>query len=153
MDIIQKAEAMAKKQYEKHDPVHKWRHPMAVMKRALEIAKHFEDVDYEALKLAVILHDIVYDSYETHVDKSINFAKKWLKEQGYPEARIRKVAEIMMNHSGPHRRTCGDAKLLEGKIIYDAEKSLMMNTPENSEKYYPRLYLDVTRKLVRKPVK
>ena len=108
------------------------------------------NVDYEALKLAIIFHDIDYREYETHVENSIKVAESFLKKEGYSKDRIEKVKEIMLNHSSPHRRKFGDAKLLEGKIIYDADKSISMDSKKFYEKYYPKLYLDETKKLVKK---
>ena len=148
MGIIDKAGEFAKEEYRKNDPKHRWGHVEAVFERAKEIGRDFEEVDWEALELAIIFHDIDYSSYETHVDKSVEIAEKFLKENNYPVERIEKVKEIMLNHSGPHRRKFGDAKLLEGKIIYDADKSIFLTTKEAYEKYFPTLYLDVTRRLV-----
>jgi len=150
MDIIEKSEEFAKKQYEKNDPIHQWDHVEAVLKRSLEIADQLENVDYEALKLAIIFHDIDYSSYETHVEASIKVAEDFLQNENYPKDKIEKVKEIMLNHSSPHRRKIGEAKLLEGKIIYDADKSISFTDPEKYKKYYPKLYLEETRKLVKK---
>ncbi|MBT3985062.1 HD domain-containing protein [archaeon] len=150
MDIIQKAEEFAKKEYKKNDSFHQWSHIQNVLKRALEIAEQLKDVDYEVLKLAIIFHDIDYRKYETHVEASIEVAETFLKKEGYPKERIEKVKEIMLNHSSPHRRKFGEAKLLEGKIIYDADKSISMGDAEFYKKYYIKLYLDETRKLVKK---
>ena len=150
MDIIQKAEEFAKKEYKKNDSFHQWSHIQNVLKRALEIAEQLKDVDYEVLKLAIIFHDIDYRKYETHVEASIEVSETFLKKEGYPKERIEKVKEIMLNHSSPHRRKFGEAKLLEGKIIYDADKSISMGDAEFYKKYYIKLYLDETRKLVKK---
>ena len=160
MDIIKKAEVFARKEYGKNDPFHQWQHVESVMKRALEIAKHLEGVDYEVLRLAVIFHDIDYysessyeENYKNHVENSIRVAERFLRDNGYPEERIEKVKEIMLNHSTPHRRRFGDAKLLEGKIIYDADKSLFITDSRTYKKYFPRLYLEESRRLVRKPAR
>lgn len=148
MDILQKAEEFAKRRYLKNDPIHQWSHIQNVMDRALELAKHYEDVDYEALKLAVIFHDIDYLSYETHVDASVAVAQEFLNERNYPRERIDKVKEIMLDHSSPHRKKRGDATLLEGKIIYDADKSIFITDRESYERYFPKLYLEESRNLV-----
>jgi len=152
MDLIKKACFYARKRYQKNDHKHQCSHVENVLKRALEIAKNFKNVDYEALELAIIFHDIDYSSYETHVEESMKVAEEFLKKNNYPKDRIEKVKEIMLNHSGPHRSKLGNATLLEGKIIYDADKSIFINTIELYEKYYPRLYLDVTKKMVKKPL-
>jgi HD superfamily phosphodiesterase len=151
MDIIKKAEEFAKKEYQKY-PERGWKHVEDVLKRALEIAENFDNVDYEALKLAIIFHDIDYPSYETHVEDSIKVAENFLKENGYPDERIEKVKEIMLNHSTPHRKKFGEAKLLEGKIIYDADKSIYITDSKTYERHFPKLYLEETRRLVKKLV-
>ena len=150
MSFFQPAYFFERKEANKNDAKHRWRHVEAVLKRALQIAKHFENVDYEALKLAAFFHDIDYTAYETHVENSIRVAQKFLRKNHYPEDRIKKVTEIMLNHSTPHRKKVGDAKLLEGKIIYDADKSIFITDKETYEKYYPKLYLKETKKLVQK---
>lgn len=114
----------------------------------MEIAVNFNHVDYEALQLAVIFHDIEYISYKDHPDASVIVAEKFLREYDYPEDQIAKIKEIMLNHSTPHRRTIGKAKLIEGKIIYDADKSIFITNKETYSKYFPLLYLDETKKLI-----
>ncbi len=150
MNIIKKAEEFAKKEYKKHDS-HQWAHVQAVLKRALEIAKNFDNVDYEALKIAVIFHDIDYSVPELHTENSIKVAENFLRENGYPENKIKKVKEIIFSHTNHLRKKFGDAKLLEGKIIYDADKSVAITNLETYEKLFPLLYLDETKKLVKKP--
>ncbi len=149
MDIINKAEIFAKKEYLKNDAFHQWGHIQNVMKRALEIAENLKDIDYETLKLAIIFHDIDYRSYDTHVDASVKAAEQFLNENNYSREKTDKVKEIMLDHSTPHRKQRGEAKSIEGKIIYDADKSIFITNKETYEKYYPKLYLEETRKLVR----
>lgn len=148
MDIVREAEEFAQKEYQKNDSFHQYPHIQDVMNRALQIATLFKDVDYEALKLAIIFHDIDYSSYENHPDASVVVAEKFLKSHGYPQDRTEKVKEIMLNHSTPHRNRQGEARLLEGKIIYDADKSIFITDRETYDKYFPKLYLEETRKLV-----
>ena len=147
--IIQKAEEFAIDEYKKNDSAHQWKHIKEVMKRALEIAKKFKDIDYESLKLAIIFHDIDYSSYENHVEDSIKIAEEFLKENDYPNEKIKKIKEMMLNHSTPHRKKFGKAKLIEGKIIYDADKSIFIKNLETYNKYFPLLYLNETKKLVK----
>lgn len=156
MDLIQKTEEFCKKEYSKNDSKHQWTHAKAVLDRALEIAKHFEKVDYEALKLAAMFHDVDYHSagtfeenYQNHVEASVKVAKKFLEENDYPKERIKKVTEIMLDHSTPHRKKRGEAKTLEGKILYDSDKSLFITNKETYEKYFPKLYLEESKKLVK----
>lgn len=158
MDILKKAEEFAKKEYQKNDSKHQWPHIMAVMKRALEIASKIEGVDYELLKLGVMFHDIDYHSektyeenYKNHVDNSVKVAEEFLKTNKYPVERINKLKEIMLDHSTPHRKKRGDTKIIEGKILFDSDKSIFLTTLERYEKYFHLLYLDETRRLVKKP--
>ena len=148
MNVLKEAKEFAKKEYQKNDSFHQYSHVQNVMKRALQIAGSFKDVDYEALKLAIIFHDIDYSSYENHPDASVVVAETFLKDHGYPTYRIEKIKEIMINHSTPHRIKLGEARLLEGKIIYDADKSIFITNKETYDKYFHRLYLEETKRLV-----
>jgi len=150
MDIIKISEDFAKKEYSKHDEFHQWHHVEDVMNMALKLAEFHPEVDLEILKLAAIFHDISYEKYETHVEESMKVAEKFLKEQNYPEDKIKKVLQVMISHSGPHRRKLGEAKMIEGKIIYDSDKFHLAKTKEGFEKYYDRFYLDETRDLLKK---
>ena len=159
MDIIKKAEDFAKGEYLKNDPMHQWSHVEAVMKRAMEIASKLKNIDYELLKLAIILHDIDYHSepthkenYKQHVENSVKVAEKFLKEHNFSEEKIEKIKQIILDHSTPRRKKFGDSKITEGKILYDADKSLFLTTSERYEKYFSLLYFDLTKELVKKPV-
>lgn len=149
MNILKLAERLAKKEYEKHDENHQWSHVQSVMKIALKLTKFFPECDLEVLKLGIIFHDINYEKYETHVEKSMTAAEKILQEYNYPQEKIKKVLAVMISHSGPHRRKLGDTKIIEGKIIYDADKFYIAQTPEGFKKYYHNFYLDKTRELFR----
>ncbi|MGV8141843.1 MAG: HD domain-containing protein [Candidatus Woesearchaeota archaeon] len=158
MDIVEKATLFAKKEYLKNDPKHQWNHIEAVMKRALEISNQVGVVDFELLKLAIIFHDIDYNSestyesnYNNHVENSVKVAEEFLMKNNYPKEKIIRLKQVMLDHSTPHRLKCGDSKTKEGKIIYDADKSIFLTNMEQYEKYYPLLYFDETRSLVKKP--
>lgn len=150
MNIIKLAEQFAKKEYAKHDEDHQWTHVVKVMKIALMLAKSYPECDLEILKLAVIFHDISYERYETHVEKSIKVAESFLLGRKYPKDKIEKVLAVIISHSGPHRRKLGDTMLIEGKIIYDSDKFHTAQTTEGFEKYYPRFYLNETKELFKK---
>ena len=149
MDIIKTSELFAKKEYAKHDEIHQWDHIEDVMNVALKLTKFYSKVDLEILKLAIIFHDISYEQYETHVEESIKVAKKFFKEQDYPEDKTKKVLQVMISHSGPHRKKFGEAKSIEEKIIYDSDKLHLAKTKEGFEKYHDKFYLDETRDLLR----
>ena len=150
MNIIEKAEEYAKKEYLKNDNFHQWHHIENVQKRADEICRKLVGVpiDNEALRLAIIFHDVDYKTYENHPDASVEVAKKFLFENEVLEERIKQITEIMLDHSSPHRKIRGDAKTIEGKIIFDSDKSIYITTPETFNKYYPLLYLQETKDLV-----
>ncbi|MFC1698011.1 HD domain-containing protein, partial [Nanoarchaeota archaeon] len=145
--MIKKAEIFAKKKYKLNDSKHRWSHVEKVMDRAMNIAKYFK-VDYETLKLAIIFHDIDYKSYATHVDDSVKVAEQFLKKQKFPKRKINKIKKVMLNHSGPHRRKFGEAKLIEGKIIYDADKSIWVNYKKYRDKIMKKLYLKETKRIL-----
>lgn len=156
MNIIGKATKFAKDAYRKNDPFHQWQHIENVMKRAVKIASSIKGVDYELLKLAIIFHDIDYnsevtleDNYNNHPNNSTKVAEIFLKKNNFPPARIRRVIEIMLDHSTPHRKKRGEANSIEGKIIYDADKSIFITTTDLYKKYYPLLYLEETKLLVK----
>jgi HD superfamily phosphodiesterase len=158
MDIIEDATEFAKKEYKKNDSKHQWPHIEAVMKRALEIACKLKNVDYEILKLSVIFHDIDYNSestfeenYKNHVENSIKVAEEFLKKDNYPKERRIRIKQAMLDHSTPHRKKIGESKIVEGKILYDADKSIFLTTLDKYEKYFPLLYFEETKKLVKKP--
>jgi len=157
MDIIKDSINFAKKEYKKNDSRHQWNHIEEVMKRAMKIANQLDNIDYKLLKLGVIFHDIDYNSeanfkenYEKHVENSIKVAERFLKSKEYDLKRIKKVKQIILEHSTPHRKKYGDAKTREGKILYDADKSIFITNSEKYKKYYSRLYFDISKKLVLK---
>jgi len=150
MDIVKISKNFAKKKYVNHDEKHQWNHVEDVMDIALKLAKFHPEADLEILKLAIIFHDISYDRYETHVEESVKVAEKFLEEHNYPKEKIKKVLQVIISHSGPHRRNLGESKLIEGKIIYDSDKFNYSKTKEGFEKYYNKFYLDTTREFLKK---
>ncbi|MFH1294906.1 MAG: HD domain-containing protein [Candidatus Aenigmatarchaeota archaeon] len=157
MDIIKKSEEFAKEEYKKNDSEHGWNHIAAVRKRALELARNFRGVDIEILELAVIFHDIGYhqgrtaeERYTQHAENSVKTAERFLVKNRYPQDRIEKIKQAILDHSTPHRKRFGDAKSIEGKLIYDADKTIFITTKETYAKYFPLLYLSESRNLVKK---
>ena len=150
MNLITLAEDFAQIEYLKNDPFHQWHHIGAVQRRADEICSKLTDksIDREALRLAIIFHDIDYRSYVDHPEASVKVAQNFLSENGVSAQKINQIAEIMLDHSSPHRKIRGDAKTIEDKIIFDADKSIFITTPETYNKYFPLLYLPETRELV-----
>jgi len=148
--ILQISEEFARKEYAKHDEKHQWGHVEEVMTVALKLANYYSQTDLEILKLAILFHDICYDNYITHIEKSMAMAKQFLLKHHYPENRIQLVLDVILAHSGPHRKKFGDTKLIEGKIIFDADKFRAATTPEGFVKYGPRFYLNETREILKK---
>lgn len=150
IDIIKTSEAFAKKEYVKHDERHQWNHVRDVIKIDLKLAGYHPEVDMEILKIAIIFHDISYEKYETYVEKSMKVAKKFLNEQNYPEEKTKKVLQLIISHSSPHMRKLGDAKPIEGKILYDSDKFRLAKTKEGFGKYHNEFYLVETADLLKK---
>lgn len=155
--IIKKAITFSKNEYKKNDPFHNWGHIEDVMKRAWEIVEKLDQIiDLEILKLAIIFHDIDYNSesnieknYKHHVDNSVKVAENFLNKHNYPKGRIELIKKVMLDHSTPHRKKLGEAKSIEGKIIYDSDKSIHVTNTELYEKYLPLLYLNETKDMVK----
>lgn len=155
MDIVMKAEAFARKEYKKNDSFHGWKHIEAVMKMALVISEG-RRVDMEILRLAIIFHDIGYhmgrnekEKYEMHAENSVIVAEKFMRDNRYPVSRMKRVTKTILDHSTPYRKRHGDAASIEGKIIFDADKSIFITDRATYEKYFPLLYLDETRRRVK----
>jgi HD superfamily phosphodiesterase len=160
MNIIDKAIDFAKKEYQKNDKHHSWNHIMDVFDRARLISQNYQNIDTELLDLAIIFHDIDYHSestpelnYTNHVDNSVEVAKKFLETNQYPNDRLNKVIEIMLDHSRPHREVRGDASSIEGEVIFDADKSIFISTQESYDRYINLLYLPETKTIVNHTMK
>jgi putative nucleotidyltransferase with HDIG domain len=160
MNIVEKSTEFAKIEYQKNNSKHQWAHVEEVMNRALEIASKIKDVDYELLKLGVIFHDIDYnsepsekDNYEKHVDNSVKVAEEFLIKNNYSKEKIKLVKKIMIDHSRPHREKLGESTTTEGKILFDADKSIFLKTKDAYDRYFPLLYFEETKKMVKIPKK
>ncbi|MCX6767891.1 MAG: HD domain-containing protein [Candidatus Micrarchaeota archaeon] len=146
MGIIEKAEEFAKKEYLKNGPAHGWAHVEKVRKTAFKLASGLEGVDLELLHLAVIFHDVDYSDPKFHTENSTRIAESFLMRNSYPEDRIGKVKSIMFSHTTHLREKFGEAELVEGKILYDADK---INA--SSERDYSKLlYFSKSRELLGK---
>lgn len=148
MFIIEKSEQFAKERYKKNDTDHQWSHVEKVRKIALELVKKFKNIDLEALQLAIIFHDIDYSNPKLHTENSVEVAEKFLQRNNYPKAKIEKVREIMLSHTTHLRRKFGEARLTEGKILYDADK-IVASLLQNKD-FSHLFYLDKSKKLLKK---
>ncbi|EKE29001.1 MAG: hypothetical protein ACD_2C00251G0002 [uncultured bacterium (gcode 4)] len=145
-NIVNQATEFAKAEYAKHDPMHRWDHVEQVMEMALYLEDFYRaETDPEILRLAVIFHDIWYENYDEHADKSVDMAIRFLKSEWYPEEKIALVTRAMLDHSWPHRRRDWNSKNMEWKILYDSDKFHLALNPSWYEKYFNQFYLPETK--------
>lgn len=106
---------------------HKIDHPNRVWKRAKNLALIIMErqdtvIDMEALEIACPIHDLD-ESYEgkkgDHVANSITEGEVLLRKVDYPEHRIRKILQIISEHSSENIKTPSS---IEAKILFDADK-------------------------------
>lgn len=123
--IVESAEKYASELLAKQlDPAYKYhnlKHTQRVVKSTgvLISAHDLNDEETELLLLAAWLHDIGYTKgSEQHEEKGSAMAADFLKKEGYPEERIKKVRDLIM----ATKRYYEPANQLE-KIIRDADAS------------------------------
>lgn len=79
-------------------------------------------IDMVALEIACRIHDLD-ESYEgkkgDHVASSISEGEMLLRKVNYPEQRIRKILQIISEHSSENIKTPSS---IEAKILFDADK-------------------------------
>lgn len=106
------------------DSAHDKEHIYRVLNNALVIAEGEENVDYDILITACLLHDVgridqMKDPKLCHAAVGSEKAKKFLLSQGYPE----NFAETVANCIRTHRfRKNAPPQTLEAKILFDADK-------------------------------
>ena len=123
------------------------------MEIALQLAKFHPETDLEILKLAVLFHDITYTTKETHLTDSAKTAEEFLTNHKYPEKKTKRVVEAILAHSTTYRNKNGEAKTIEGKILYDADKFRLTLNYDGYKKYYDLLYLEETKQLVNQVIR
>jgi uncharacterized protein len=109
------------------DPVHDYDHVMRVYRMAEHIAQA-EGADMEIVRAAALLHDAVGSAPGTdtpeqrhnHHGSSAEFAATILKQEDWPDERIRAVQHCILAHR--FRFTTDQPKTLEAKVLYDADK-------------------------------
>jgi uncharacterized protein len=103
------------------DPCHGWPHVERVASYALKLVSDNESIDFEALAIAILLHDIgrFYQTDLHHAVTSSRVAEVLLKGLGYPEEFIEKVSHAIISHSYSLGVT---AKTMEAMILSDADK-------------------------------
>ncbi len=93
---------------------------------ALRIAKNI-DCDEETLVAAVLLHDTGYKNHEdddkNHFKYSMEIAKEWLPEVGFPDSKLGDVLEAIRLHDNYAWGHDGEeTNHVETKILQDADR-------------------------------
>lgn len=106
------------------DSAHDKEHIYRVLKNALVIAAGEQNVDYDILITACLLHDVgridqMKDPTLCHAVVGSEKAKKFLLEQGYDKAFAETVADCIRTH---RFRKNAPPQTLEAKILFDADK-------------------------------
>lgn len=106
------------------DSAHDKEHIYRVLYTALNIAETEQDVDYDVLICACLLHDI--GRQEQFEDPSLNHAEvgadkafTFLSEHGFSEAFTRRVCDCIRSH---RYRKRNPPSSIEAKILFDADK-------------------------------
>lgn len=103
-----------------HDKEHVWR----VLGYALRLAEQEENVDYDLLIAACLLHDVgrpaqFRDPSLDHAAVGADMAAQWLSEHGYAESFCEGVRKAIRSH---RYRTGGRAESVEAQILFDSDK-------------------------------
>ena len=98
--------------------IHFFDHLERVLRTAVLLSEK-EGADLELVQLGALLHDIGHVIGEPHNETGARLAREILREAGYPEEIIEKVARIVFRH----RESLGhELETLEEKIVWDADK-------------------------------
>lgn len=98
--------------------IHFFDHLERVLRTAVLLSEK-EGANLELVQLGALLHDIGHVIGEPHNETGARLAREILKEAGYPEEIIEKVARIVFRH----RESLGhELETLEEKIVWDADK-------------------------------
>jgi len=124
MNFVEEIKKFVKEECEKSNANYKTAyelHFVPAHKIACELADEF-DADKEIIEIAVWLHDIGSIIYgrENHHITGAEVAEKKLKELNYPEDKIEKVKECILNHRGSKENE-NKRISIEAKIIAEAD--------------------------------
>lgn len=101
------------------DLAHNQEHTLKVFNLATYLAKK-EKADLQVCQVAAYLHDVGHSvDFENHEDRSTEMAKEFLDSLQLPDDFIEKVCHAIYHHG---KSRIKDAKTLEAKILYDADK-------------------------------
>lgn len=106
------------------DSAHDREHIYRVLYSALEIARHEQNVDYDILICACLLHDVGRgEQFENpslcHAQVGAEKAFRFLTEQGFDESFSVKVKHCILTH---RYRNNNEPQTVEAKILFDADK-------------------------------
>lgn len=106
------------------DSAHDCEHIFRVLYVALDIANHENDVDYDVLITAALLHDIGRkEQFENpklcHAQVGAEKARRFLLESGYDAEFAGKVEKCIRAH---RYRSSNPPRTIEEKILFDADK-------------------------------
>lgn len=106
------------------DSAHDKEHIYRVLYSALEIAKEEQDVDYDILICACLLHDVGRrEQFENpslcHAQVGAEKAYRFLVGQGFGETFATKVRHCILTH---RYRNNNEPQTVEAKVLFDADK-------------------------------
>ncbi len=102
------------------ETVHDKEHVYRVLNFSLYIAENEQNVDYDVLIAAALLHDIGRDGLKKkHNVVGAEMAKEFLRKTDFPTEKIDSVYHAVLYHSN---HCYGKQHTLEAKILYDADK-------------------------------
>ena len=106
------------------DSAHDKEHIYRVLYSALEIAQEEQDVDYDVLICACLLHDVgrreQFDNPSLcHAQVGAEKAYRFLMEQGFEESFAARVRHCILAH---RYRNNNIPETIEAKILFDADK-------------------------------
>lgn len=121
----EKLEEKIKTYLDGYTACHDFFHMNRVKNWALKIAQEI-DCDKEILVAAALLHDVGYKDHEDDDDNhhlySMEIAKVWLSEVGFPKNKIHDVLESIRLHDNMGLVEKVDTNHTETKIIQDADR-------------------------------
>ena len=101
-------------------------HVMRVLKLALEMADSTENVNYDILVAACILHDISFSTHgsKNHAIKSAELAEPILIKAGFSESETEKIQQAIIRHNRGFslKKEEHEHYLIEEQILCDADR-------------------------------
>lgn len=109
--------------YDEADPVHGFDHVLRVLRLAERLGRRY-GADLEVLRAAALLHDAADaapggEGRASHEQRSAEFARRVLRDEGWPEARIQAVVHCIQAH---RYRNEVAPETLEARLLFDADK-------------------------------